>query len=90
MTPSLRCFDCAETFRRSAVKNFTTLLTGVWAHIYQPIRTPDHVQLMFHHEEGISRSLQRLQSIEERFCIGGMKTRRRLIQHIDDAKEIGV
>jgi hypothetical protein len=45
---------------------------------------------MFDHEQRIAGLLQPLERGQQRFGIGRVKACRRFVEHIDDAKEIGI
>src|ERR1700749_1264785 len=70
MEPRLRCFYIAEAFRRSTVQDFPALFASVGSDIHQPIRSPDDVQLMFHNEERVSCTFERIEGVQQsiRIC----------------------
>ena len=64
------------------------MLARVRPHIDDPVRLPDHVEIMLDHEQRITRRLQAVQRAQQRFGVGRMQAGRRLVEHIHHAKQI--
>ena len=60
VSPGLRCLDLFEAGRRIAVEHVSTLLSGSRSHVNNPVGMPDHIHIVFHHEERTPRRPQSL------------------------------
>src|SRR5450759_5021934 len=89
MTPSLRCLDLLESGRRTAVHDVAALLTRGRSHIDDPVGTTNDVEVMFDDEQRIAGRLEAVECGQQRFGVGGMKPRGRLVEHIDHPEQIG-
>ena len=50
---------------------------------------PDHVEVVFDDEERVAGCLELVERAQQRFGIGGMQARRRLVEDVDDAEQVG-
>ena len=66
----------------------TAVFARIGSHVDDPVRVPDHVEFVFHDEEGVSGGLQFIEGFQQRFGIGRVQSRRRLVQHVNDAEQI--
>ena len=61
---------------------------GVGSDVDDPVGVANDFDLVLDDEHRVSRGLQLIQRGEQRFRIGRMQTRRRLVEHIHDAEQI--
>src|SRR6185295_6841067 len=66
-----------------------TEFAGAWPDVDNPIRMPDHIDLVFDHEQRIAGGFQSVERSQQRLRVRGMKSGGGLIEHIDDAEQIG-
>ena len=84
--PRSRFFNRLQSARRAAVQNLAAVLSGRGADIDNPIGVSDHIQFMFDDKQRVSGSLKTVPGHQQRFRVGRMQSRGRLIQYIDDAE----
>src|ERR1700685_2537463 len=89
VTAGLRWLYLLEPLQRTAVEHMATEFAGAWPDVDNPIRMPDHIDLVFDHEQRIAGGFQSVERRQQRFGVGGMKSGGGLVEHIDDAEQIG-
>ena len=64
------------------------MLAGSRAHVDQPVGAAHGFQVMFHHKQRIACGFQAIKRSEQCFAIRRVQTRRRLIEHINNAEQL--
>ena len=88
VAPRLRHGHLGEPFRRTAVEDLPAVLAGFRADVHDPVGAPDHVEIVLDDKERVPRCLELVERPQQRFGVGGMQPRARLVEHVDDAEEI--
>ena len=65
------------------------MLAGAGTDIDDPVGMANDVELVLDDEQRIAGRLQPVERAQQRLGVGRMQTRGRLVQHIDDAEQIG-
>ena len=65
------------------------MLAGAGTDIDDPVRVPHDIEFVLDDKQRISRGLEPVQRPQQRLGIGRMKSRRRLVQNIDDSEQVG-
>ncbi len=82
-----RRLDLLEPLDRAGVEDLTALLAGARADVDDPVGATHDVEVVLDDEERVARPLERVEDAEQRLGVGGVQTRRRLVEHVDDAEE---
>ena len=90
VAPRLRELDAAQACGRTGVENLSALLTGAGTDVDDPVGAADDIELVLDDEEGVTGALEIIERVEQRLGVGGMQAGGRLVEHVDDAEEIGV
>src|SRR4029078_7852796 len=90
MSPGLGFFYAFEYRGWSTVKYFASVLASLWSNIDNPISMTNHIELMLDDEARVSGSLQLVDRREKCLRSCWMQTRGWLVEHVNDAKQIGV
>src|SRR3984885_7416135 len=89
VTAGLRLLYLLELLQRTAVEQMATEFAGAWPDVDNPIRMPDPIDLVFDHEQRIASGFQSVERRQQRLGVRGMKSGGGLVEHIDDAEQIG-
>src|SRR5581483_9095084 len=86
--PRARLLHPLQSLRRTAVEDFPSMLAGERPDVDDPVGVTDHIELVLDDEERIARRLQLVERGEESLRVRRMQSRRRLVEHVDDAEQI--
>ena len=74
---------------RARGHDLATPLTRTGAEVDDPVGRPDRVFIVLHHDDRVALVAERLKRAQELDVIAGMKTDRRLVEHVEHAREAG-
>ena len=86
--PGSRFRNCFQSLRWTAVQDLAAVLPSRGSDIDNPIRVTNYIQFVFHHKQGVAGCFEPVEGHQQCFGVRRMQSRRRLIQHIDDAEQI--
>ena len=79
----------SQTLGRAAVENLAALFAGGGSDVDDPVGVAHDVEFVLDHEQRVARRLQLIERRQQRFGVGRMQTRGRLVQHVDHAEQVG-
>ncbi len=89
IAPGLRRLDPGEAGWGAAVEDLSAVLAGRGADVDDPVGVADHVEVVLDDEEGVAGRLQSVERPQQRLDVGRVEARRGLVQHVDDAEQVG-
>ncbi len=89
VSASDRRLDVGQTRHRPAVEHLPAELAGPGSDVDDPVGAAHHVHVVLDHEQRIARPPQPIEHVEQRFGIGGVQSRRRLVEHVEHAEQPG-
>ena len=65
------------------------MFAGRGADVHDPVRTAHDVELVLHHEQRVASRLELVERGEQRLGVRRMQPRRRLVEHVHHAEQVG-
>ena len=84
-----RVFGLEDALRLALVDHFPAVLAGARADVDEPVRLPDGVLVVLHHDQGVAQVAQFLQSGDQALVVALMQADGRLVQHVEHAGQAG-
>ena len=72
---------------RARCHDLTAPLAGAWSEVDHPVGRPDRVFVVLHHHDRVALIAESLERPEEFDVVAGMEADRRLVEHVEHARE---
>ena len=82
-----RAFGIRNALGPAGVDDMPAILAGVWSDVHQPVRRADRVLIVLDDDQGIPQVAEVLQGRDQPGVIPLMQPNRRLIQHVENARQ---